>query len=96
MKTLISAQPYLANAMNLEQPEDTENSMCFELLGFDIMFDRQLKPWLIEVNHLPSFATDSPLDEKVKSDLILDTFKLLNMSMKRKKKLKREKQQMFI
>lgn len=65
--------------------------MCFEILGFDIMFDSKLKPWLIEVNHQPSFGTDTPLDEKVKYGLLLDTFRLLNLSLKRKKKIKREK-----
>ena len=55
------------------------------------MLDDKLKPWLIEVNNMPSFATDTPIDEKIKSDLMLDTFKLLNLSVKRKKKLKREK-----
>ena len=59
------------------------------------MLDDKLKPWLIEVNNMPSFATDTPLDEKVKSELMLDTFKLLNLSIKRKKKLKREKQAEF-
>ncbi len=50
------------------------------------MIDYKLNPWLIEVNHLSSFGTDSPLDKKVKFDLIWDTFTLLNLSMKRKRK----------
>lgn len=54
--------------------------MCFEVLGFDIMLDNKLKPWLIEVNHSPSFDTDTPLDLKVKSELISDVFRLLNMT----------------
>lgn len=35
---------------------DTRGSRCFEVLGFDIMIDNNLKPWLIEVNHLPRFV----------------------------------------
>jgi hypothetical protein len=38
------------------------------------------------VNALASFGTDSPLDRKVKLDLMKDTFTILNLSTKRKKK----------
>jgi tubulin polyglutamylase TTLL6/13 len=44
--------------------------MCYEILGFDIMIDEKAKPWLIEVNHSPSFATESPIDYKIKFGLI--------------------------
>lgn len=61
------------------------NSMCFEILGFDILIDEKLKPWLIEINHTPSFSTDTPLDFKIKKDLIADTIKILNMTSSKKK-----------
>ena len=86
VKTAISVQPALSHAYRTCQADDLENSMCFQILGVDIMIDQKLKPWLIEVNHLSSFGTDSPLDKRVKFDLIWDTFTLLNMSIKRKKK----------
>lgn len=54
--------------------------MCFEILGFDIILDEKLKPWILEVNHSPSFSTDTPLDFKIKKNLITDTIKLLNLS----------------
>lgn len=63
--------------------------MCFEVLGFDIFLDEKLKPWVLEVNHTPSFCTDSPLDFKVKKNLIADTIKLLNLSYAKKMKYKR-------
>jgi len=47
------------------------------------------------VNSLSSFGTDSPLDKKVKFDLMKDTFTLLNLSVKRKKKSKKEKTENF-
>jgi len=34
------------------------------------MIDRKLKPWLLEVNHAPSLATDSAFDMKVKKKLV--------------------------
>jgi len=40
--------------------------MCFEILGFDIMIDSKANPWVIEVNHAPSFTTDTPLDFRIK------------------------------
>lgn len=86
VKAAISAQPALAHAYKSSLPDDLENSCCFQILGLDIMIDWKLKPWLIEVNHLSSFGTDSPLDKKVKTDLITDTFNLLNLSVKRKRK----------
>lgn len=65
--------------------------MCFEILGIDIFIDDKIKPWLIEVNSLASFATDSPLDKKIKFDVVFETLAMLNLSQKRKRKAKREK-----
>jgi tubulin polyglutamylase TTLL6/13 len=48
------------------------DSMCFEILGFDVLIDEKLKPWLIEINHAPSFSTDTPFDFKIKKDVIAD------------------------
>ncbi len=59
--------------------------MCFELLGFDIILTSDLKPMLLEVNHAPSFATDSPLDYQIKHQLFVDMFNLLGLTIDRKK-----------
>ena len=59
--------------------------MCFEILGFDIILDKNCKPFLLEVNHAPSFATDTPLDYEIKKRLFQDTFQLLGLSVERKR-----------
>jgi len=46
------------------------------------MLDSKLKPWLIEVNHLPSFTTDTPLDQSIKRKVVGDALKLMNVSSK--------------
>lgn len=44
-----------------------------------------MKPWLLEVNHTPSFTTDTPLDDKIKGCLITDTLILENIMWKSRK-----------
>jgi tubulin polyglutamylase TTLL6/13 len=61
--------------------------MCFEVLGFDFMIDANGKSYLLEINHTPSFTTDTPLDELVKSNLIRDTLTLMNINAKARDKM---------
>ena len=48
------------------------------------MIDHKIRPYLIEVNQMPSFCTDSPLDYKIKKGVINDTISILNLSVKRR------------
>lgn len=68
--------------------------MCFEILGFDIMLDHKLNPYLLEINYTPSFTADTPLDRYIKKNLIADTLQLLNVTEKWKKEARsrREKE----
>ncbi|XP_035157206.2 tubulin polyglutamylase TTLL6 isoform X3 [Callithrix jacchus] len=93
IKTLISAHPIIRHNYHTCFPNHTLNSACFEILGFDILLDRKLKPWLLEVNHSPSFSTDSRLDKEVKDGLLYDTLVLINLeSCDKKKVLEAERQ----
>jgi len=48
------------------------------------MLDANLKPWLLEVNHAPSLATESAFDLTLKQKLVQDTITLLNLTPERK------------
>lgn len=87
VKTIITIQPSLASCYKSCQPYDYSNSMCFEILGFDIILDEHYKPWLLEVNHSPSFSTDSHLDSQIKTAVITDALNLLNINTSKKKEV---------
>ena len=59
-----------------QNPNSSKPSNCFELLGYDILLDSDLKAWILEVNLAPSLTADSPLDFHIKSNLIVDFFNL--------------------
>ena len=61
IKTFISVDSIFYNALRKYNNNGTKNN-CFEVFGFDVLIDSDLKPWLLEVNLSPSLATDSPLD----------------------------------
>ncbi|GLC36927.1 hypothetical protein PLESTM_000519300 [Pleodorina starrii] len=64
--TLFAAQDAIPHSPN-----------SFELFGFDMMIDAELKVWLLEVNSSPSMGLDTPLDQAVKPRLIADVLELL-------------------
>lgn len=90
IKTLIAVQPSLSHFYHSCQPDDLENSMCFEILGFDVILDYKLQPWLLEVNHAPSFATESELDSVVKEQVLRDTFALVDLNPETRRQKKKE------
>uniref|UniRef100_A0A8C2AD42 Tubulin tyrosine ligase-like family, member 7 n=1 Tax=Cyprinus carpio TaxID=7962 RepID=A0A8C2AD42_CYPCA len=81
VKTLIVAEPHVLHAYRMCRPGQPPGSasICFEVLGFDIILDRKLKPWLLEINRAPSFGTDQKIDYDVKKGVLLNTLKLLNI-----------------
>jgi len=88
IKTVISGEPLLWNGVEMFVPNtysfkgsDTtlKNNNCFELLGFDILIDENLKPWLLEVNLSPSLSTDSLLDFKIKCAVLSDLFSMVGL-----------------
>lgn len=79
VKTILSIQPTVAHRYSSLYPGREDQSACCEILGFDIMLDDNLKPWLIEVNQSPSLSCDAPLDRDIKTELVRDTLQMLNL-----------------
>lgn len=48
----------------------------YEMYGFDILLDEELKPYVIEINISPSMCADSLLDKKLKLNLLNDLIKM--------------------
>lgn len=89
-KALACVQPSLAHNYKAIFTSETGVSSCFELLGVDIMLDKKAKPWLMEVNHSPSFAVTSDEDAAVKEPLISETLKIVKPSFSVLRKVKEE------
>ncbi|XP_069136945.1 tubulin polyglutamylase ttll6-like isoform X5 [Argopecten irradians] len=92
IKTLISAHSVLKHNYRTCFPNHVKGSACFEILGFDVLLDRKLRPSILEVNHSPSFNTDSELDREIKGALVWDTLNLVNFgACDRRKCIEEEK-----
>jgi hypothetical protein len=54
---LISACGDLVKGIRAKCPEMLGSSRCFQLLGFDVLLDPALNPWVLEVNYRPSLKS---------------------------------------
>ena len=76
IKSIISVEFSVNSACKMFVPY---RNNCFEMYGFDILVDSNLKPWLLEVNMSPSLNTDSPIDLRIKSCLLCDLLTLVGV-----------------
>jgi len=50
---------------------------CFELFGYDIIIDSDMKCWLLEINTSPSLERTNVLDDDIKLNLVNDILTLV-------------------
>ena len=79
VKTLLAIQPSVSHTYRtcISSNNDCAGFSCFDLLGFDIMLDHKAKPWIIEVNEMPSFETAAAIDLSTKSAVLYETMRLV-------------------
>lgn len=88
IKTCIAAETHIYGSLTRATKY---KNLCFELYGFDILLDETLRPWLLEVNVLPSLSSSSPMDKQIKTTLLSDVFSTIGIiPYDRKKYLKTE------
>lgn len=78
--TILCVQSFLAHNVKTSFRHSDNKSRCFEIMGFDIMFDKKLKPWILEVNHSPSLHCDSPFDKDLKDSLVFGAMKIMDIN----------------
>ncbi|NWU36721.1 TTL11 polyglutamylase, partial [Hylia prasina] len=99
IKTIIALTPELKVYYQSDIPAGKPGPTCFQILGFDILLMKNLKPILLEVNANPSMRIEheqelspgvfenvpSPVDEEVKVAVIRDTLRLVDPQKKKRK-----------
>ncbi|XP_052580143.1 tubulin polyglutamylase TTLL11 isoform X4 [Peromyscus californicus insignis] len=98
IKTVIALTPELKVFYQSDIPTGRPGPTCFQILGFDILLMKSLKPMLLEVNANPSMRIEheyelspgvfenipSLVDEEVKVAVIRDTLRLMDPLKKKK------------
>lgn len=76
IKTCVAHEPQITGSYNRC---NKNRNVCFEIFGFDVLLDSNLRPHLLEINISPSLSSSSPLDKKIKTMLICDTLNLVGV-----------------
>ncbi|KAK2535267.1 Ttll11 [Columba livia] len=99
IKTIIALTPELKVYYQSDIPAGKPGPTCFQILGFDILLMKNLKPMLLEVNANPSMRIEheqelspgvfenvpSAVDEEVKVAVIRDTLRLVDPHKKKRR-----------
>ncbi|KAI9986419.1 hypothetical protein PInf_025362 [Phytophthora infestans] len=72
IKSLLSVEKIIMN-----------DKHCFELYGYDIMIDENLKPWLLEVNASPSLSANTSSDYQLKCGMLNDMLDIIDLESRK-------------
>ncbi len=89
IKACLAAEPHIYNSLTRATKH---KNLCFELFGFDVLIDSSFRPWLLEVNVLPSLSSSSPLDKRIKTSLLSDIFNIVGIVPYDRKKFCKEEE----
>ncbi|OHT13641.1 Tubulin-tyrosine ligase family protein [Tritrichomonas foetus] len=67
--TIISASNYILKAVHASCPT-YGLPRCFQILGFDILLDQKLDPYILEVNFRPSLEFDTEDEKNLKIEML--------------------------
>ncbi len=68
LKSLLAVQHVMIN-----------DKHCFELYGYDVIIDEELKPWLLEVNASPSLSANTREDYLMKTEMLHGMLDIVDM-----------------
>ena len=73
VKTVLCGHDHIKKEVNNKIKSDYN---CYKLFGFDILYDENLKPWLIEVNNIPSLFHNT-IDSFVNQPMVREMFNIV-------------------
>ena len=76
VSTVITASKFMKNGMDKQCPK-IGIQRCFQILGFDVLLDPDLNPYILEVNYRPSLETNANYERKMKLAMLSDTMKIM-------------------
>lgn len=79
--SLISSYGFLSK----EEEEQCPNygfSRCFQIIGFDILLDRKLNPYILEINFRPSLKCNTNNSRNLKLKMLIDAIRIAGAPLK--------------
>lgn len=78
VSTIISSHKFIKTGMRKQCPRMNDVQRCFQILGFDILLDKDAKPYVLEVNYRPSLEICTKEENEMKKIMLTETLKLVS------------------
>jgi len=77
LKTVLCGRDHMHTQFNKQIKSDYN---CYKLFGFDVFLDSDLKPWIIEVNNIPSLHVND-IDAFVNYPMVAEMFNIVGFTI---------------